>query len=134
MNFNNLAANLASAAVNFANNRMYAMYSNFAVNKNMNNMNNSNTNNYFTSGNKSNFHPVLNASSTSLNSVITTRNINVNTGKNLKPNYTKIATLTCDIKVISSVKFSPDSNWLASSCTLNCLIQRILIPFHNVSF
>ena len=56
-----------------------------------------------------------------LNNTTTPNNNNSNT-KTLRPNYTNYATLTGHTKAISSVKFSPDGNWLASACKSICIL------------
>ena len=79
----------------------------FNSNFNSNNFNSQNSQN--TSGQN-----VAASNNTSLNT--SSNQLNVN--KAIKPNYSNYATLSGHTKAISSVKFSPDGNWLASACKL----------------
>jgi WD40 repeat protein len=76
-------------------------------NQNISNNNNNGFN--FNNGNSNGLHNNNGVNGTN-NSV---NNNMVN--KTLKPNYANYATLSGHTKAISSVKFSPDGNWLASS-------------------
>ena len=78
--------------------------SNFNQNINNNNVNGNGFN--FSNGNSNGVHNGGNNATANNNSMV---------NKTLKPNYANYATLSGHTKAISSVKFSPDGNWLASS-------------------
>ena len=77
-------------------------------------MNNNSGFNQF--NNNFNQHQGNNGANMGSNTSLNNPAANLNANKSIKPNYTNYATLSGHIKAISSVKFSPDGNWLASAC------------------
>ena len=71
------------------------------------------------------------ASFTNLNPTNTSTTTTSNT-KTMRPNYSNYSTLVGHTKAISSVKFSPDGNWLASACKSK--IKILFNPFINSCF